>query len=348
LIEIINLRKKFGNFQLKNINLSVNKGEYFILLGPSGAGKTVFIECIAGLHKIDSGKIIIDGTDVTNLPPEKRNIGLVFQEYALFPHMSVRENIEYGLKAKKIPKERRDQLIRETAKILRIENILDRSPKNLSGGEKQRVALARALVIEPKVLLLDEPLSALDAPMRRELREELRRIHREICVTTIHVTHDQIEAYSLSDRVGVIFNGKLFEVGPPEDVFRRPKNEDVAKFLGFENIFKGSVKEYRNGLSEIDINGVIIEVAGHYKGEVTVAVRPEDITIYSSRIESSARNKFLGKIIDYIDLGALVKLKIDIGIPISALITKKSFLDLNLQRERQVHIAFKASSVHII
>jgi len=348
LIEIINLRKRFGNFQLKDINLSVNEGEYFILLGPSGAGKTVFIECIAGLHKIDSGKIIIDGTDVTNLPPEKRNIGLVFQEYALFPHMSVRENIEYGLKAKKIPKERRDQLVREIAKILRIENILDRSPKNLSGGEKQRVALARALVIEPKILLLDEPLSALDAPMRRELREELRRIHREIGITTIHVTHDQIEAYSLSNRVGVIFDGKLLEVGSPEEVFRRPKSEEVAKFIGFENIFRGYVKEYSNGISKIDINGIIIEVAGQYEGEVTVAVRPEDIIVYFTKSESSARNSFLGKIIDYMDLGALVKLKIDIGITMYALITKKSFLDLDLQQKEHVHIAFKASSVHII
>lgn len=229
-----------GSFKLSNISLHVEQGTYLVLLGPTGTGKTVLLETIAGMHRVDSGSIFIDGKEVTNLPPEKRRLGVVYQDYALFPHMRVHENIAFGLRLRKQPKDLIRQSITKIADFLEISSLLDRRPQRLSGGEKQRVALARALVLQPCVLLLDEPLSALDRYSRDRLRRELKRIHREIGVTIFHITHDLNEAFFLADKIAVMKNGRILQQGNPVQVLDRPHNRAVAELIGIKNFLEAA------------------------------------------------------------------------------------------------------------
>lgn len=211
-----------------------------VLLGPTGTGKTVLLETIAGMHRVGHGNILVQGKDVTRLPPERRNLGVVYQDYALFPHLTVRGNIAFGLKLRGEPREKIAKAVEEMARFLEIEAILERRPGNLSGGERQRVALARALVLEPYVLLLDEPLSALDRSTRDRLRRELKRIHLGIGVTILHITHDLTEAFFLADHLAVMKDGSILQQDTPEDALRRPRNRAVAGLLGIENLIPGT------------------------------------------------------------------------------------------------------------
>ena len=348
-VYIENVTKKWENFSIRNVELKVAKGEYFVVLGPTGAGKTLLLELIAGFHKPDSGRIWIDNMDVTFLPPEKRGVGFVPQEYMLFPHMTVFENVEFGLKVRKVPKAERERRVEQTLEFMGLTHLRDRLPMTLSGGEQQKTALARALVIKPKILLLDEPLSALDTNTRKKMQKELKKIHEELKVTTIHVTHDQIEAFILANRLAVMKDGTIIQTGSPEQVFRRPKDDFVARFVGFENLFDGKIVENKEGIAKIDIGGVIVEAITRKNGNCTVGIRPDDIIISKSPLKSSMRNVLRGKISDFIDMGSLVSLMVEVnGLSFVTLITKRSFIEMKLDRGKEVYISFKASSVHII
>ena len=347
MIRIENISKNLGEFFLNDVTLDIEKGEYFVVLGPTGAGKTILLEAIAGIYSPDRGKILMDGRDITNIPPRSRNISMVYQDYMLFPHLTVEKNISFGLKLKKITTKEIKKKIDGISRMLNVRHLFHRFPGTLSGGEKQRIAIARAVVTEPKALLLDEPLSALDAQTREGLRYELKKIHSVTGITIIHVTHNFEEVFSLGDSVAVMNEGKIIQVGNPDDVFRRPNCEFIANFVGVENLFKGR-STVNNGTSDITINGIKIVSTACNSGDSVVSIRPEDILVSRNKIESSARNSFSGKITDVIDKGAIIKIVADCGIPISAIITRRSFDDMGLSRGMSAYFTFKASDVHFI
>ena len=345
MIRVENISKNLGEFFLKDVTLEVNSGEYFMILGPTGAGKTILLETIAGIYPPDKGRVFLDGRDITNIPPKDRNISVVYQDYMLFPHLTVAQNIEFGLKSRKVPKEERKTKTNESANLLSISHLLHRYPGTLSGGEQQRVAIARATVTEPKALLLDEPLSALDTQTAERLRQELGKIHSVTKTTMIHVTHSFKEAFLLGERMAVMNEGEIIQVGKPNEVFRKPSSKFVADFLGVDNLFKGE-STIDKGVSHIDVNGISIASTTLESGKVYVSIRPEDILVSKNRIESSARNSFQGKIDSIVDEGITVKLIVDIGIPFAVVITKQSFDDMGLASGIPVYITFKASAVH--
>lgn len=268
------------NYILQGLDLDIEKGELVSLLGPSGCGKTTTLRVIAGFIEPQEGKFILDNEDITKVPVHKRNFGLVFQSYALFPHLSVKDNIAFGLKLRKMDKTEMEAKIKEVVEICGLEELVDRLPKQLSGGQRQRVALARALVIEPKLLLLDEPLSNLDAKLRIQMRVEIKRLQKRLGITTIFVTHDQEECFSISDKVAVMNNGVIEQYDSPENIYSRPKTEFVARFIGFENFFdleKEANHCYRNSVGQIinvDNDGDLQSCKG--------TIRPDDIEIIPS------------------------------------------------------------------
>jgi molybdate/tungstate transport system ATP-binding protein len=346
MIKIEAITRKWKNFALDDLSLEIESGEYFVILGPTGAGKTLLLELIAGFHSPDSGKILIDGKDVTNLPPEKHGLAFVYQDYSLFPHMSVKKNIEFGMRMKKIKSKEK---LFSIAKDLKITHLLDRHPLTLSGGEQQRVALARALVTNPKILLLDEPLSALDPRTQESARELLSDLNKNKKLTILHITHDQTEARILADRIAVIMDGKLMQAGTPEEIFEKPVNSQVASFVGFENMLKGKVITAENGLLKIEIGKLIIEASGDIEAGsyVYALLRPENIVLSKVSTESSVRNSLHGKVTDIWILGALVRVKINCGVILNALITRQSAEEMGIFPGVPIYAQFKASSVHV-
>jgi len=347
LLVLKSLSKSWREFQIKDVNLEVRKGEYFVVMGPTGAGKTLLLQLIAGIHYPDSGKIILDDVDVTYLPPEKRSIGYVPQNYALFPHMFVKDNIGYGLRIRGYPKDKVEEETRELSTKLGINHLLERRVSTLSGGEQQRVALARALIIKPKILLLDEPLSALDPETGEEIREYIKEIRKILKFTAIHVTHDFVEAVDLGDRMAVMFNGEILQVGEPIEIINNPRNELIASFTGAKNLFKGKVIARRGELAEIDLGGVRIYAATRKLGEVMVAIRPENIIILLEKARISARNVLEGVIEDILEKPPYVSLKVDAGLPFTIYLTRNALEDLNLRVGRRVYLAFKASAISV-
>jgi len=344
LLRVENLSKSWKNFRFEGVSFEVKHGEYFIILGPSGAGKTMLLETIAGIFKPESGKILLEGKDITHLPPEKRKIAYIPQNYGLFPHLNTFENIAYGLRLRKYPIEEIQKEVHGIAEVLEISNLLGRDVKTLSGGEQQRVAIARALVLKPRLILLDEPFSSVDPNMRGRLMREMKRWRRELGFTAIHVTHSFEEAMFLGDRVGVMIAGKLEQVGEIGHVFSKPKNEMVARFLGHENVFEGQA----NG-NTVEVGGLKIEIARPSRGKIKIVIPPESILISKERTLSSARNNFEASIQSFEDLGTIVKLWLRAGeLNFSAYITKASFLDMRLSEGEEVFISFKATSVHVI
>ena len=233
---IKNAVKKYGDFTAVNgISLNIEQGEFFTLLGPSGCGKTTLLRMIAGFNTVDGGEICFDEQVINNLPAHKRDIGMVFQNYAIFPHLNVADNVAYGLKARKVPKEQITPRVDEALRMVQIDQFKARQPNELSGGQQQRVALARAFVIEPGVLLMDEPLSNLDAKLRVQMRTTIKKLQRRLGITTIYVTHDQEEALAISDRIAVMKEGNIMQIGRPEEIYRKPANPFVANFIGVSN-----------------------------------------------------------------------------------------------------------------
>lgn len=334
------------NFSLKEISFHVNKGDYLVVLGESGVGKTLLLEIIAGLHSLDSGKIILEGKDITREKIQKRGVGLVYQDQALFPHLTVRENIGYGVRTAD-EKVLLDKLIHE----IEISTLLDRRPETLSGGEAQRVALIRSLAIHPSLLLLDEPLSALDAGSRSDMRRLLRKLNHN-GQTILHVTHDYEEALSLASHIAVMEEGCLVQVGEPREIFQHPKSEFVARFIGVRNFFEGELisgQEHEKEVAKFLTQGLTISV-------LTVApssfgflmLRSEDIVLSHSRLDSSAINVFQGTVMD-IDSSYLgVEVSVDFGVRIVTRISKESWDRLGLQIGKQAWVSFKASACRFI
>lgn len=347
MIEIESLSRKWKNFSLDNLSLKIKSGEYFVILGPTGAGKTLFLELIAGFHSPDSGRILIEGRDVTDLPPEKHDLVFVYQDYSLFPHMNVKKNIEFGMRMKKIKSQEK---LLEVAEDLGISNLLDRNPLTLSGGEKQRVAIARALVTDPKILLLDEPLSALDPRTQESARELLAALHKNKKLTVLHITHDQTEARIMADRIAIVMDGKLMQVGSPEEIFEKPIDSRVASFVGFENLMRGKILSADHGLLRIKTDSTVIEASGDIEVGVQVYafLRPENIVLSKTCTESSIRNSLQGKVTDIQVLGALVRVKVDCGFVLNALVTRQSAEEMGLSPGLQVYAQFKASSVRVL
>ena len=286
IIEIKNISKSFGDKRILNdVSISVKRGEFLTLLGPSGCGKTTLLRILAGFGTPDSGEILINGKDITNIPPHERPVNTVFQRYALFPHLDVYENIAFGLKLQKVPTDEIDRKVRRVLKMVSMTDYEDRDVESLSGGQQQRVAIARAIVNEPKVLLLDEPLSALDLKMRKDMQIELKEMHKKLGITFIYVTHDQEEALTLSDTIVVFDAGNIQQIGTPTDIYNEPQNSFVADFIGESNILNGRMIKDR-----------LVEFAGHEfecvdegfgeNVEVDVVVRPEDIYIMN-RLEGA-------------------------------------------------------------
>ncbi|MCX7682713.1 MAG: ATP-binding cassette domain-containing protein [Anaerolineae bacterium] len=339
-----------GEFRLGELTLEVAAGEYFVVLGPSGAGKTVLLETIAGIHRPCRGRIFIDGRDVTDLPPEKRGVGFVYQDSALFPHLNVFENVAFGLRLR--GGRQVEEQVRAVSRLLDIEHLLLRRPERLSGGERQRVALARALVIAPRLLLLDEPLGALDPASRGALQRELAGLHGSLKTTIIHVTHDFEEAVALGERIAILQQGRVVQVGTPEEVFRRPNSEFVARFVGARNIFKGELRPAEDGYKVLSVGGIAIAVVTGLVGQVHGSLRPEDIIISREPFRSSVRNSFPGRITNIADRGSVIYVTVCLSegpapLELACAITRRSLEEMELREGEEVYIAFKASAVHV-
>ncbi len=275
-LTVRNIDKRFGTVQaVKNVSLDVHAGEFFTLLGPSGCGKTTLLRIVAGLELPDNGQVLLGDEDITSLPASKRLVNTVFQSYALFPHLSIFENVAFGLRARKIPQNEVENRVNRRLEMLGLEEMADRYTHQLSGGQQQRVALARALVNEPKVLLLDEPMSALDARLRSQVQVELRRLQRKLGQTFILVTHDQAEALVVSDRIAVMNEGEIIQYGSPKEVYEQPKNRFVAEFLGAANLIEG---QYVDGRLETGIGSFHLQKPPPWD-HGTVAIRPERIQV---------------------------------------------------------------------
>lgn len=309
--------KRFGELTVVDrISLTIEAGELFFLLGPSGCGKTTLLRSIAGFYIPDSGTIYIGDRDVTRLPPEQRNTGMVFQSYALWPHMTVAENVAFGLELRKIPKHEIAQRVADALAMVRMGDRADYKPNQLSGGQQQRVALARALVIRPQCLLLDEPLSNLDAKLRLEMRSEIRRICKQSGLTAIYVTHDQKEALSVADRIAILDKGVIQQCGPPQEVYRRPANRFVANFIGETNFLEATVAEVRRNVAVLHtslgpvVSNALPETPVAVGQRVTLSIRPETVRI--GEAPAGAPNLFFGHLHDTVYLGEVAQHQVNV------------------------------------
>lgn len=306
-VKFDNVGKYFGDFKaIKNASFTVKKGELFTLLGPSGCGKTTLLRMVAGFNPIDEGKISFDDKVINNIPAHKRNIGMVFQNYAIFPHMTVFENVAYGLKARGVNKSEINKRVTKALSMVKMEDLKDRSPQQLSGGQQQRIALARAIVIRPGALLMDEPLSNLDAKLRVEMRTIIKKLQQSLGITTIYVTHDQEEALAISDRIGVMKDGVIQQIDTPEIIYKHPGNAFVANFIGTSNFIEAKVVK-KNSQTYLDVMNVKIPInlKQNYEGKVKLSLRPEHVYLTEEQ-----DNTIKGKIQLAIFLGDFTKYEI--------------------------------------
>ena len=365
MLSIRNITKSFGSFAVfRSVSFEVGQGQYFVLLGASGVGKSVLLETIAGLIWPDAGRIFLDGRDVTNEKIQKRKFGLVFQNSALFPHMTVYDNIAYPLRCKGLKNSQIQERVDQIAEDFAVTGFLKRRVQTLSGGQSQRISLARVVVREPRCLLLDEPLSSLDAKSRPQMRALLRKINRQ-GQTIVHVTHDYTEAVSLGTHIAVMDAGRIAQAGTVEEVFQRPKSEFIARFVGIRNFFKGQLSTGRltaekpadgpANLRRFVTDGLDLSVmTDSVAGIGFVMVRSEDVTIYNAAMNAhtSARNNFEGTIVDIIPAATGIEVLIDVGVgkpvEVAAMISAESVKALELHCGKRVWISFKASAARYV
>ncbi|MBQ2088047.1 MAG: ABC transporter ATP-binding protein [Selenomonas sp.] len=300
--------KRYGDLTIiPQLTQNIKNGEFFTLLGPSGCGKTTLLRMIAGFNSIEGGQIRFNDQVINDIPAHKRNIGMVFQSYAIFPHLTVRENVEYGLKLRNMPKDEMKAKVDKILDVVQITEYQDRLPERLSGGQQQRVALARAIVIHPSVLLMDEPLSNLDAKLRVEMRSAIREVQKQVGITTVYVTHDQEEALAISDRIAVMKKGVIQQTASPHTIYTRPYNVFVATFIGHSNLFKGRIEEAGGSKAVVFADGFVLPMQtlseeGKIGDDVTIAVRPEEFSICGEGqgVKCNIKTKvFLGKYVTY-------------------------------------------------
>jgi molybdate transport system ATP-binding protein len=346
MIEIRNISMTLDEFSLEDISLHVREKEYMVLLGPSGSGKTLLLETIAGIYRPAGGQILMEGKNITETPPGKRRIAMVYQDYMLFPHLTLEENIAFGLKTRKAPLSEVKEKVTASAEMLGITHLLHRFPQGLSGGEQQRAAIARAVVTEPRVLLLDEPLSAVDEFTTERLHRELKRIHQLTGATTVHITHRFDEAYALADRIAVMRSGKILQVDTPETLFRRPVGCWVARFVGGKNLFPG-ISAVENGIHWVEAAGVKFKSASELEGEVWVSIRPEDIYISVLGYDEAGLNSMAAEVKNVIDRGRLIEAEIDAGLPLVTVLTRQSAQKTGLHPGKTVYVTFRAEDVHL-
>ncbi|AKB49061.1 Tungstate ABC transporter, ATP-binding protein WtpC [Methanosarcina sp. Kolksee] len=349
-LEVRDLCLDVGGFELDRIGLKAEKGDYLTLIGPTGSGKSLLLETIIGFYGPEKGRIILEGKDITDLPPDMRQISIVYQDHMLFPHMNVFENIAYAIRKKLRDKKQIEAEVSQIAGVLGIGELLYRKPATLSGGEKQRAAIARSLIVRPKLLLLDEPFSALDARTKEKLRKMLKKAISEYSTTVLHVTHDFEDVWALANRVVVLRKGKVMQSGDPESVFRRPSPDFVAEFLG-TNVLKGKVKALEGKLTVIEAEGLKIYSSDPAEPgeEVAVSIRPEEVILARGVMESSARNTLKGKVSGVFKKEHLVVVEMDMGhAEIKVVVTPTSCEMLGLEPGREIYAVFKASNARII
>jgi ABC-type Fe3+/spermidine/putrescine transport system ATPase subunit len=324
---------RIGDFQLRSFSLEVARGAYFVLLGPPGSGKTIFLECLCGLRRISSGRVVIDGRDVTGLEPRARGIGYVPQDYALFPHLSVERNIAFGLRAQRHSSDEIRVRVTQTAEMLGISRLLKRNVAGLSGGEKQRTALARALIMEPKVLLLDEPVCALDESTRQSVCALLHRVQRKLGVTVIHVSHNLEEAFSVADRAAILNEGALQQVGSLDELLRRPKNEFVAGFMRCENIF---------------CDNVPVKASASSEGEMRMMIRPEDVVVLPlCEGGGNNANEFRVRLVRWRDYGGYVRAELHGPVDLVAHLTHSAFARLDAEPGCELIAVLPPERIHV-
>jgi ABC-type sugar transport system ATPase subunit len=361
MIDIIDLNVGAGDFRLQGINLRVEDASFGVILGPSGSGKTLLLESIVGLYGLDKGSIIIGSRDVTGLSPEERNLAYVPQDLALFPHLSVHDNLCFGARARRIPESEMNQRLKKLTKLLDIHHLLNRQdPRTLSHGEQQRVSIARALMVNPCAILLDEPFSALDARLRRQLQQMLLQVNRELKVTILHVTHDREEAFMLGDQIGVMINGQLLQVGNRDEIYYRPATVEVARFLLNQNIFSGEVAGRDNSTQTLSLKGSGLNIqAVAYNGlkpgdAVHFGIRPEEIMVIrpgKTLNDPVQANLMQGTIETIMRKGGshLILIKVpDIQDPLEIDIPNCAYRDLELAEGHKVHISLKKKSIWTI
>jgi len=352
MLKLENISKNLGEFRIDDACLEVIKGEYMVIIGPTGAGKTILLETVAGIYPPDSGRVIMAGQDITDTQPKDRNIAMVYQDFVLFPHLTVAANIGFGLKSKKVARSEIDEKVKEIASIMGIAHLLHRYPGTLSGGEKQRTAICRAILMEPEILLLDEPLSALDTQTRENLRGELKKLHSMFNTTFIHITHNYEEVFSLADRVVIMNKGEILQIGDPDEVFRKPESEFIASFVGFENIY--DCKWLKSGeYLNISAEGVDL-ISESYESAITgdsatAVLRMEDVVITPEIPgEEESCNILKGNIEEIRDSGGFVRINLDAGIKLKAVMMKRDFLRMNLSVGDTAYAVFTYESLHII
>ncbi|PKL69853.1 MAG: ABC transporter [Methanomicrobiales archaeon HGW-Methanomicrobiales-1] len=348
MLRIESLSTSLGEFSVRDVSLEIQHGEYFIILGPTGAGKTVLLETIAGIHTPDSGRIFLGDREITLTEPRSRNIGMVYQDYMLFPHLTVEDNIAFGLRQKKIPLDEQHAIVKDMCTLLEIGHLTVRYPGTLSGGEQQRVALARALVLKPEILLLDEPMSALDGQTRERMRRELSRLRKLTGTTIIQITHHFDDVFALADRIAIMREGRIVQAGETSEIFLHPADAFVAEFLGIGNIIRGNSSQYGNIVRITSGNGPVFYAASGISGDVVATLHAEDVILSQEPFDSSARNCLQGIVSEIIPFGSTVRVILDAGFPLTALLTRESCRELHLESGSRVYATFKASAVHVI
>ncbi len=335
---------------LKDVSFEVEDGEYCVLVGPTGGGKTVTLESIAGIYSgTRSGEIWINDRDVTSLSLEERKIGFAYQKYALYRHLSVRDNISFGLMFKDKSQKEIDQAVDQVIELLHLQDLLDKKPWGLSGGESQRICLARAIAIRPDLLLLDEPFSAVDVQLREGVGRELQTLHSELKLTTLHVTHDFGEAMAIGDRAVVLMDGEVRQIGTPEEVFRHPDSEMVARFLLTRNIFEGEVQDGSGGQGVFcpDGDGDKLNVETALRGKRYATIRSEDISISREPLDSDGVNSLAGTITLISDRGAIAYVWVNVPPEFICLLLHPTFAEMSLEEGQKVYITFTADALNV-